>query len=303
MKISPEVQQALADNRPVVALESTIIAHGFPYPDNLELAGQLEQAVRDAGAIPATIAVSEGTPIVGIDEATLTDLAKNGERYNKTGATDLAVHIARGTNAATTVGATSVLAVRAGIRVFATGGIGGVHRGEGWDVSNDIAVLARTPIAVVSAGAKAILDIARTIEVLETEGVLVLGFGTDRFPAFYYESEHPIGNRVDGPEEVAAILAARFDMLEQGAVLVANPVPDDRALSQAQIDTVMTKALGELGNTSGKDVTPWLLSRLAEITMGGTVKTNRAVALNNARVAAEIAAACCARTNSGPYRQ
>ena len=307
MKISPQVQAALAAGQPVVALESTIIAHGFPFPANLELAAELEAAVHDAGAVPATIAVCKGVPTIGIDAATREDLARNGSGYEKSGAADLAVHMAAGSNAATTVGATSVLAVRAGIRVFATGGIGGVHRGNDWDVSNDIEVLARTPIAVVSAGAKAILDIGRTLEALETAGVLVLGFGTDVFPAFYCPSAHRLDHRVDTAEQVAAVLAARFDVLGQGGVLVANPVPDAAAMDPDAVEHAISEAFHELGEaankTSGKDVTPRLLARLAALSNGQTVITNRAVALSNARVAAQIAIAWCIRVNSGPYSQ
>ena len=212
--LAPEVAAATAARRPIVALESTIVAHGLPWPDNLAVARELEDAVRQAGAVPATIAVVDGTVRIGLPDELLEQLARAGAHFAKAGATDLAIHLARGTSAATTVSATALLAARAGIRVFATGGIGGVHRGDAADVSHDLPVLARTPIAVVSAGAKAILDLPRTLEHLETLGVLVVGCRTSELPAFYSQrSGLALDHRVDSAAELAAIARCRWDDL------------------------------------------------------------------------------------------
>ena len=298
LQISDEAREALDGGRAVVALESTIIAHGLPYPDNLDIARALERAVREAGAVPATIALIAGVPRIGLDEAALERLARGGENIAKTGAGDLAAYIAAGRDAATTVSATAFLAARAGIRVFATGGIGGAHRGDTGDVSSDLHVLSKTPIAVVSAGAKAILDLARTLEVLETLGVLVIGYGTDELPAFYTrESGLFLEHRIDGPGAMADLLRTRFDRLGQNGVLIANPIPAHAAMDRATIDAAIAQAIAEAENAgiSGKRLTPFLLTRLAEVTGGASVSANRALAMGNARVAAEIAAAYAAR--------
>ncbi|HEY6178664.1 MAG TPA: pseudouridine-5'-phosphate glycosidase, partial [Kofleriaceae bacterium] len=215
-------------------------------------------------------------------------------RFAKSGATDLAIHLARGSSAATTAGATSVIAARAGIRVFATGGIGGVHRGDTGDVSHDLVALARTPIAVVSAGAKAILDLPRTIEVLETLGVLVIGYRTAEFPAFYTgRSGVPLDHRVDTAAELAAIARARWDELEAGGILICNPIPEAAALDATSIDIAIATALAEAtaARISGKQLTPFLLSRLAQATGGASIRANRALALHNAEVASALAVA------------
>ena len=292
LQYSAEVTQAREAKQPIVALESTLVAHGLPYPDNHGVAIELEQMVRTHGAVPATIAIIDGVPCIGLEMAQLEMLAKGGRDIAKAGATDLAVHLARGTTAATTVSATAVLAARAGIRVFATGGIGGVHRGDTGDVSHDLVALSRTKIAVVSAGAKAILDLPRTIEMLETLGVLVIGFRTDELPAFYTpRSEIELEHRVESAAELAKILHQHWDVLDGQGVIVANPIPADAALDETMIGNAITQALGdaETRGITGKRLTPYLLQRLAAVTGGRSIKANRALALNDARVGAELA--------------
>jgi pseudouridine-5'-phosphate glycosidase len=291
--LSPEV--AAGRRRPIVALESTLVAHGLPWPQNLAVARELEDAVRDAGAIPATIAVVGGVVRIGLPADDLEQLAKAGARFAKAGATDLAVHLARGGSAATTVSATAMLAAKAGIRVFATGGIGGVHRGDAGDVSHDLPVLARTPIAVVSAGAKAILDLPRTLELLETLGVLVLGYRTSELPAFYSpRSGLALDHRVDTAAELAAIARCRWDDLAGGGILVANPIPTAAAIPD--LDAAIEAALAEAAaaGITGKRLTPFLLARLAELTGGASIAANRALAVHNAEVAADLALALTA---------
>jgi pseudouridine-5'-phosphate glycosidase len=291
--LSQEVAAAIAQGSPVLALESTIVAHGLPWPDNLDIGRELEAAARDAGAVPATIAVFDGVAQIGLSDAQLERLAREASSFTKAGAADLPVVISRGGNAATTVSATATLAARAGIRVFATGGIGGVHRGGALDVSSDLTTLARTPIAVVSAGAKSILDLPRTLEVLETLGVLVIGYRTDEFPAFYTRhSGLRLEHRCDTVEELAHVLRTRW-ALDQGGVLVANPIPEEAALPAAQIESAITAALAlaERDGMSGKALTPFLLSELARSTGGASVRANRALALDNVRVGAALAKA------------
>ncbi len=296
--LAEEVRAALARNAPVLALESTIVAHGLPWPDNLEVGRALESAAREAGAIPATIAVFDGVAQIGLTAEQLERLARAAQHFVKANAADLPVILARGRCAATTVSATATLAARAGIRVFATGGIGGVHRGDASDVSSDLTTLARTPIAVVSAGAKAILDLPRTLEVLETLGVLVIGFGTDEFPAFYTRhSGLRLEHRCDTPEEIARVLAMRWG-LGQGGVLVANPIPEDAALPAAQIDGAIeeTVACASRQGIGGKALTPFLLAELARATGGASIAANRALALNNVRFGAALAQAWVRRS-------
>jgi len=290
---SAEVAAAIARGAPVLALESTIVAHGLPWPDNIDIGRELEAAARDAGAVPATIAVFDGVTQIGLSDAQLERLAREANTFVKAGAADLPVVIARGGNAATTVSATATLAARAGIRVFATGGIGGVHRGDALDISSDLTTLARTQIAVVSAGAKAILDLPRTLEVLETLGVLVIGYRTDEFPAFYTRhSGLLLEHRCGTVEELARVLRARW-ALDQGGVLIANPIPEDAALPAAQIESAIAAALALAARDgiSGKALTPFLLSELARATNGASVRANRALALNNVRVGAALAKA------------
>jgi len=293
LELSNDVAEAVAAGAPVLALESTLVAHGLPWPDNLEIGRALEQSARDAGAVPATIAVFDGVARIGLSAAQLERLAREAGAFVKAGAADLPVLLARGGNAATTVSATAMLAARAGIRVFATGGIGGVHRGDAQDVSSDLTTLARTPIAVVSAGAKAILDLPRTLEVLETLGVLVIGYGCDEFPAFYVrQSGLRLEHRCDDPQDLARILAVRW-ALDQGGVLVANPIPQADALPAAQVDGAIDAAMAAArrDGIGGKALTPYLLAELARVTGGASIRANRALALNNVRVGAALAAA------------
>ena len=294
--LSPEVAEARVDKRPIVALESTLVAHGMPWPDNFELAKELEATVRDAGAVPAHIAIVDGRPCIGLSTAQLERIAHDGEAFAKTGATDLAVHLARRKSAATTVSATSVIASRAGIRVFATGGIGGVHRGDAGDVSHDLIALAKTPIAVVSAGAKAILDLPRTLELMETLGILVLGYRTDELPAFYtVRSGLRLDHFTGTPDECAAILRRHWRELDGGGVLVCNPIPAEASLDEKLIASAIEDALRTARtswtNIKGKALTPYLLAQVAEATGGASVRANKALAKNNAHVAAEIALA------------
>ena len=284
MKRSREVAAA---SGAIVALESTIIAHGLPWPENLEVARALEAAVRASGATPATIAVIDGELHVGLDDTELEQLARDGARFAKAGATDLAVHVARRTSAATTVSATAVIAARAGIRVFATGGIGGVHRGDAGDVSHDLVALARTPIAVVSAGAKAILDLPRTLEMLETLGVLVVGYHASELPAFYTRTSGlALDHRVESSRELAAIARAHWQ-LGGGGILVANPIPADHAVDVAP---AIERALAEAraAGITGKRLTPFLLARIAQLEPRA-VHANRALAVHDAQVAAALA--------------
>ena len=290
------VDPALSVAHAVVALESTIVAHGLPWPDNLTVARELEHTVRAHGGTPATIAILDGAARIGLDDDALEHLARNGSQLAKAGATDLAVHLARRTSAATTVSATAVLAARAGIRVFATGGIGGVHRGDSDDVSHDLVALARTRIAVVSAGAKAILDLPRTLEMLETLGVLVIGYRTNELPAFYSpHSGLALEHRVDTVDELAAILHHHWSILDApSGVLVCNPIPTTAAI---EVDEAISHALDDAKRAAitGKRLTPFLLARLADATAGRSIAANRALAINNARVAAELAVAMAAR--------
>jgi pseudouridine-5'-phosphate glycosidase len=294
MRIAPEVAEALAAGRPVVALESTILSHGLPRPRNLELAREAEAAVRDGGALPATIAVVAGEARVGLDDDALRAVAERGD-VAKCGVRDLAPVVARGGHGGTTVAATAHLAARAGIRVFATGGLGGVHRGAGesWDESADLATLARTDVVVVCAGVKSILDVGATLERLETLNVTVLGFGTDRFPGFYLsDSGHPAPWRVDSVGEVAGVWRARAEVGTEGsAVVVANPLPPEEQLDPSLHDRVLAEgmAAAESAGVAGKDVTPFLLDYLSRETAGASLEANVGLVLRNARLAAEIA--------------
>ncbi len=293
--VAEEVAEALKARRPVVALESTIISHGMPFPRNLETARQVEEDVRSAGAVPATVAIIDGRFRIGLADVELEYLAR-AEGVRKASRRDLASAFARRQTAATTVATTMIGADWAGIRVFATGGTGGVHRGasQTMDVSADLYELARTPVAVVSAGVKSILDIGKTLEYLETLGVPVLGYRTDAFPAFYTrDSGFPVTDRVDGPQEVAAILRGRWDSGLGGGVLVANPVPESAALAPEFINKVIDTAVAEADRKgiTGKEVTPFLLGRIVELTDGRSLETNIALVRSNARVAGEIAVA------------
>jgi pseudouridylate synthase len=288
---------------PVVALESTILAHGFAYPANLELARQLEADIRSFGAIPATIAILDGTVHVGLSDAQLLRLCSEGASFKKSGATDLAVHVARGSCAATTVSATSVIAAAAGISVFATGGIGGVHRGRDGDISHDLVAMARCPLAVISAGAKAILDLPRTVEALETLGVLLIGFGCDEFPAFYTaHSGVRMEHRCDSIEQLARTLHTHWSDFGGGGALIANPIPADAALDSVAINAAIEDALRDAhaNQITGKQLTPFLLRSLSELTKGKSVIANRALARNNAQLGAKLAIALQSPTRALP---
>jgi pseudouridine-5'-phosphate glycosidase len=294
MRIAPEVAEALAAGRPVVALESTIVSHGLPRPRNREVARQAEAAVRDGGALPATIAVVAGEARVGLDDDALRAIAER-EDVAKCGVRDLAVVAARGGYGGTTVAATAHLAARAGIRLFATGGLGGVHRGasDTWDESADLETLGRTGIVVVCAGVKSILDVGATLERLETLNVTVLGYGTDRFPGFYLsDSGFPAPWRVDSAAEVAAVVHARDELGTEGsAVVVGNPLPPEQQLDPALHDRVLAEgmAAAEAAGITGKDVTPFLLDHLARETGGASLEANVRLLVRNARLAAELA--------------
>lgn len=298
LTVLPEVASALDAGRPVVALESTIIAHGLPRPDNLRVAREIEQVVRGEGAVPATIAVVAGEVRVGLDPAAL-EVIGTAEGVAKASGRDLAVVAARGGHAATTVASTALIAERAGIALFATGGLGGVHRGaaDTFDESADLTALARTPITVVSAGVKSILDVGATLERLETLGVAVVGYGTDRFPGFYRrDSGFPVDWRVDTPEEVAAIMRARRELgTDESALLVANPLSEDDQVDGALHDRVLAESLAaaDANGVRGKAVTPFLLERFHRETGGESLRANTTIILGNAALAARIAVAAC----------
>ncbi|QNG51554.1 pseudouridine-5'-phosphate glycosidase [Pseudonocardia petroleophila] len=291
---SPEVCDALATGGAVVALESTILAHGLPAPQNRAAADELEAAVRAHGAVPATVAVLDGVPRVGLSAAELDRVC--GGDLDKLSVRDLGVAVGLGRDGATTVAATAALAAAAGVALFATGGLGGVHRGarESWDVSADLAALARTGVLVVCSGVKSILDVAATLEVLETESVPVLGYGTDAFPGFYRrDSGHPVPWRVDSPEQVAAVWRAHRDLSPGVGAVLAQPVPVDDELDAALHDRLLTEGLALLAERgiTGKDVTPALLEHFHAGSDGASLRTNLALVLANAGLAARVAVA------------
>lgn len=293
LNVGPEVEAALREGLPVVALESTVIAHGLPRPHNVRAALDLERMVREEGAVPATVAVLEGRLCVGLAEEQIRRLGEE-PGFLKVSRRDLGYALARKRDGATTVSATMIAARLAGIEVFATGGIGGVHRGveESLDVSADLRELSRTPVVVVSAGAKAILDLPRTMELLETEGVPVVGYGTDELPAFYSRSSGlKAGLRADSPAEVARIWRAHRALgLEQG-LLVANPIPPEDEIPADEMERMIRRAMADLGEKGirGKEVTPFLLSRVLELSGGRSLASNVSLLANNARLAARIA--------------
>jgi pseudouridine-5'-phosphate glycosidase len=295
LNILPEVAEALAGGRAVVALESTLITHGLPRPENARVARRLEQVVREAGAVPATIAVLDGVPCIGLAAAALDRLAAcTGAR--KCSLRDLPVALAGREIGGTTVAATMFFARAAGIPVFATGGIGGVHRGHPFDVSNDLEALGTIPVAVVCAGAKSILDLPLTLEILETRGVAVIGYQTDSFPAFYTrDSGLPVDARCDRAEDIAAIIRHRDALHLPQAVLVTQPVPEADELSRAVADAAITEALAEAEaqGLQGKAITPFLLARVSALTGEKSKRANLALLENNARLGAEIAVALC----------
>jgi len=292
MDILPEVQHALKNNHPVVALESTILSHGMPYPENVAFAGEVEKVVRAEGAVPATIALIGGRIKVGLTPDELTVMCK-AEDVGKVSRRDMATYLALGKNGATTVATTMICAAMAGIRVFATGGIGGVHRhGEvTMDVSADLQELKQTSVAVVCAGAKQILDIGRTLEYLETMGVPVLGNGTADFPAFYCrKSGFGVDHAAKDEAEIASIIHTKWALGLEGGVLIGNPIPEEYALDYDYMEGIITQALGEAEQKGvrGKDITPFLLAKVKELTKGVSFDSNVQLAYNNARVAAKI---------------
>lgn len=298
--LQDKVAEALAAGRPVVALESTLITHGLPYPDNLAAARVMEEAVRQAGAVPATIAILRGQITVGLDGSQIEYLA-TARNVRKCSRRDLGIAVARGLDGATTVAGTMIVAAIAGIQVFATGGIGGVHRGHPFDISADLQELGRTPVAVVCAGAKSLLDLPLTLEQLETRGVPVIGYGTDELPAFYSRSSGlPVDVRADTPEEVAAIVRTRRALGLQGGELVTVPVPTDDELPRAEAEAAIAQAtqLADQAGVTGAAVTPFVLAQIAALTNGRSKRANIALLLNNAQVAARIAQALCDRAAS-----
>lgn len=318
LQIAPEVARALAEGRPVVALESTIISHGMPYPENLQMAQKVEGIIRAQGAVPATIALMDGKVKIGLEPAELERLATEAN-VAKVSLRDMPIIIAKKQTGATTVATTTIAAEAAGIKVFVTGGIGGVHRGapsedisildpqEGatrrgapgsseqvWDISADLTVLGRSPVTVVCAGCKSILDIPATLEYLETLGVTVLGYKTDHFPGFYTrETGHGVDGRADSPAEAAAVIAARGQLGLAGGVLLVNPVPEAEALDSVEMEAHVRSAMREMvvQGVSGKRVTPFLLAKMKEVTAGKSLAANLALVYHNALVGAQVAVA------------
>ena len=296
LSISPEVQQALDEGRPVVALESTIISHGMPYPQNVETALKVEQTIRDNGAVPATIAIIGGRLKAGCTPNEIEYLGKKGQAVTKASRRDLPVLIARGEDGATTVTTTMIIAAMAGIKVFATGGIGGVHRGAEttMDISADLEELAMTPVMVICAGAKSILDLGLTLEYLETKGVPVIGYGTEELPAFYTRhSGFKVDYCIDTPEELAAAFRAKMDMGLQGGMLVTNPIPEEYSMPADVINRAIDEAIAEANRLGirGKETTPFLLAKVKDLTGGDSLASNIQLVLNNARLAARTASA------------
>jgi len=295
LSISEEVRSAVNANRAVVALESTIISHGMPYPQNVETARSLETIIRDEGAVPATVGIIDGKICIGLDNAALERLGRDPDVI-KVSRRDLPYALSSAQTGATTVAATMICAALAGIRIFATGGIGGVHRGgeDSLDISADLQELSQTNVAVVCAGVKSILDIGRTLEVLETLGVPVIGYGTDEFPAFYTRSSgFGVDYELGTPEAVAALIDTKWTLGLDGGILLANPVPEGDTMPDSEINTAIDTALSEAGSKGiqGKEVTPFLLGRIKDLTDGSSLQTNIALVENNARVAAQIAVA------------
>ena len=296
LSISPAVQAALLAGEPVVALESTIISHGMPYPQNVETALRVEATVREAGATPATIAVIGGKLKAGLSADEIEYLGKKGQAVTKASRRDLPVLVARGADGATTVATTMIIAHLAGIEVFATGGVGGVHRGAEttMDISADLEELGRTPVMVVCAGAKSILDLGLTLEYLETKGVPVIGYGTDELPAFYTRtSGYKVDYRIDTPEELAAAFRAQQEMGLGGGMLVTNPIPEEYSMDPSRINAAIDQAIADSRRLGihGKETTPYLLARVKDLTGGDSLESNIRLVLNNARLASLTAKA------------
>lgn len=296
--VSPEVKKALEENRPVVALESTIISHGMPYPKNAETALNVEKIIRDNGAIPATIAIIGGKLTVGITPEEIDYLGKKGLDVTKASRRDIPLLVAKGEDGATTVSATMIIANLAGVKVFATGGIGGVHRGAEttMDISADLEELANTNVAVVCAGAKSILDLGLTLEYLETKGVPVIGYQTDELPAFYTrESGFKVNYQLDSAVEIASMLKAKEDIGLKGGAVIANPIPHEYAMDKDLINGVILDAVNEANKlgVKGKDITPFLLDKIQKITEGKSLEANIQLVYNNVKLGTEIAKELC----------
>ncbi|NLI22556.1 MAG: pseudouridine-5'-phosphate glycosidase [Clostridiales bacterium] len=301
LSVSDEVREAVAHSRPVVALESTIISHGMPYPQNVQTALSVEKTVRDAGAVPATIAILGGRLSVGISAEQIEFLGKKGLAVYKASRRDLPVLLSRGADGATTVATTMIAAQMAGVRVFATGGIGGVHRGAEttMDISADLEELAQTDVTVVCAGAKSILDLGLTLEYLETKGVPVIGYGTDELPAFYCrQSGFGVDYRMDTPAEIAAAMHAKAEAGLKGGMLVANPIPEAYAMPEDRMTDCINRAIAiaNANGVRGKSITPFLLDQIKQLTDGKSLEANIQLVLSNARLGAEIARALCVLT-------
>lgn len=294
IKISNEVKEALSNNKAVVALESTIISHGMPYPKNVETALKVEAAVREAGAVPATIAIINGVPTIGCSKEEIEHLGKAGLSVTKVSRRDIPMVVAKGLNGATTVAGTMIFAEMAGIKVFATGGIGGVHRGaeKTMDISADLEELATTDVCVVCAGAKSILDLDLTMEYLETKGVAVVGYGTDELPAFFTrESGIKVCYRLDSAKEIAQALNAKENLNLRGGMLIANPIQEEYSMDAKVIGKAIDEAISEAEERGikGKEITPFLLDKIQKITAGNSLASNIELVLNNARLASQIA--------------
>lgn len=298
LDVAPEVKEALAAGKPVVALESTIISHGMPYPKNVETALNVEKVIRDNGAVPATIAIIGGRLKAGLSKEEIEYLGKTGQKVTKVSRRDLPVIVSKKMDGATTVATTMIIAAMAGIKVFATGGIGGVHRGAEttMDISADLEELAMTPVLVVCAGAKAILDLGLTLEYLETKGVPVIGFGTEELPAFYSrKSGFKVDYRLDTPKEVADAFNAKLALGMKGGMLLTNPIPEKYAMDDAVINKAIDQAIKESveQGVKGKATTPFLLARVVELTGGDSLESNIQLVYNNAKVAAQTAVEMC----------
>ena len=298
LDVAPEVKEALEAGKPVVALESTIISHGMPYPQNVHTALEVERIIRENGAVPATIAIIGGRLLAGLSEDEIDYLGKKGREVAKVSRRDLAVICARGMDGATTVATTMIIANMAGIEVFATGGIGGVHRGAEttMDISADLDELANTPVMVICAGAKSILDLGLTLEYLETRGVPVLGYQTEELPAFYTRhSGFGVDYRVDTPDDLAAIFHTKREMGLKGGVLVGTPIPEEYSMDKATIDAAIDQAIAEANEQGihGKETTPFLLAKVSEITSGNSLESNIRLVYNNVALGAKTAVALC----------
>ena len=298
LDVSPEVAEAVAAGKPVVALESTIISHGMPYPQNVETALKVESIIRENGAVPATIAILGGRLKAGLTPEEIEYLGKKGHEVTKASRRDLAVLVSKGADGATTVTTTMIIAHMAGIRIFATGGIGGVHRGAEttMDISADLEELAQTPVMVVCAGAKSILDLGLTLEYLETHGVPVIGYGTKELPAFYTrKSGFAVDYELDSPAELAAAFKASQDMGLKGGMLVTNPIPEEFSMDPAVINKAIDEAIAQANaqGIHGKESTPFLLAKVKELTGGDSLDSNIQLVFNNARLAAQTAAELC----------